>query len=124
MATAINPHRFDRRCSRLAAELAGTLTPDERRALALVLRHKVSGRWSRSSGATAIAVLAASRGRSRVVEVGADVAGTLSGLVRSGWVRFVPLLEGRGCFWCSHAGEDVVRAAGLSALDLDPDVPA
>jgi hypothetical protein len=123
MARTIDPHRFDKRRSKLAAELVGTLDGEERRALALVLRHKVSGRWTRAAGAWAVAILGASRRGCRPIEV-ADPSAALGRLVAAGWLRFVPQLEGRGYFWQTHAGEDVVHAAGVNAPELDPNVPA
>lgn len=122
MATRIDPTRFDKRRSRLAAELVASLDAEERRALALVLRHKVSGRWTRAAGAWAVAVLGESRRGSRGIEV-ADPSAALGRLVEAGWLRFVPQLEGRGYFWQSHAGEGLTRAAGVNAPDLDPAVP-
>lgn len=123
MATRINPHRFDKRRSRLAAELVASLDPEERRALALVLRHTVSGRWTKGRGATAVAVTGHARRGCRIVEV-ADPSEALGRLMAAGWLRFVLVLEGRGNFWQSDAAESITRAACVSAPDLDPAVPA
>lgn len=125
MATRIHPLRFDRRRSREARHLLASLSVDERRVLALVMRHTVSGRWVASRGATAIAVVASGTrgGRPRVLEQG-DISLTITSLVVNGWLRFVPTLEGRGNFWRTDAAEAITRAACVSAPDLDPTVPA
>jgi hypothetical protein len=121
-ATRINPHRFDRRRAREARALLETLSPDEKHVMALVMRHTVSGRFTRSRGATAIAVTASGRKGSRILEV-RDLSQAITNLVVMGWLRFVPILDGRGNFWRTDAAESITNAACVSAPDLDPSVP-
>jgi hypothetical protein len=123
MARLIHPHRFDCRRSRLATELVGTLDAEERVALALVLRHHVSGRLDRKRVSMVAVTRDVRRGKS-VTESREDIADALTRLVAAGWLRFATsAVEGRGYFWRTDAGEGITQAAGVKATDLDPAVP-